>query len=188
MPSASRELVLAVIAVALVACGGTVGVPTNYHPPASCHGSSMTQISSVAPNYGYGTGPVFLSGQSEWYAAGQVAVILVDSRYRGPVSLHASEVGGDGAANITLAEGTLPDTANDVVVYKERQHGVEVVSATPQADGGLTLAAGGSSSMWRGWFGELSTTGPGCFAVHADGETFSEIITFWVAPGHAPPG
>lgn len=131
---------------------------------------------------------MFLSGQSEWYAAGQAAFILVDSRYRGPVSVRASEVGGDGAATITLSDGGLPETANDEVVYKERQHGVEVVSATPQADGGLTLAAGGSPSMWRGWFGELSTSGPGCFAIHADGDSFSETITFWVAPGHAPPG
>jgi|SRR5919108_3614859 hypothetical protein len=193
MRPASRELVVAMTAVALVGCGGTVGAPTNYQPaPSSCRVSTAASFgggsTAVAPNYGLGSGPVYLSGQSDWYSGGQAAIILVDSSYHGPVSVRASQLGGDGASTITLAEANLTKTAAGGLAFKERQHGVHMVSATNQAAGEMTLAAGGPSSSWRGWFGTLTTSGPGCFAIRADGDNFSEVIIVWVQAGPAPPG
>jgi hypothetical protein len=193
MRPTSRELVVAMTAVALVACGGTVGSPTNYQPaPSSCRVSTAASFgegsTAVAPNYGLGSGPVYLSGQSDWYSGGQAAILLVDSKYQGPLSVRASELGGEGVSTITLAEENLTTTAADGLTLKEREHGVQVVSATHPAAGELTLAAGGPSSTWRGWFGTLSTSGRGCFAIRADGDNFSEVIIVWVQAGAAPPG
>ncbi|HEY2598707.1 MAG TPA: hypothetical protein VGJ79_09530 [Candidatus Dormibacteraeota bacterium] len=135
-------------------------------------------------SYGFGSGPVYLSGQSDWYAGGQAAFIRVDSSYRGAVTIRASQFGGDGASTIALADQNFPEAAVD----KERQHGFQVVSATRLPGGGLTLAADGSPSASREWFGLLSTSGPGCFAINADGDNFSEVIVIWVNPGAPPPG
>ena len=193
MRSSSRPLVVAMTSVALVACGSNVGYPTHYQPaPSSCPVSTAASFgggsTSVSPNYGFGSGPVYLSGQSDWDSGGQTAIILVDSRYQGPISVRASQFGGDGASTITLADLNLDETAAAGLASKEQSHGVQVVSATHRAAGGLTLAAGGPPSSWRAWFGTLSTSGHGCFAIQADGDNFSEVIIVWVQAGAAPPG
>jgi hypothetical protein len=138
--------------------------------------------------FGFGAGPAYLSGQSSWYAGGQAAILMVDPKYSGPLLVRTSQVGGDGTSQIKLAPEDLDPTALAGLTDKERQHGVIVVSAVQRTDGGLELQAAPSSPLWRAWFGQLSTSGPGCFEVHVDGTAFAEGIVFAVHAGPAPPG
>jgi len=165
---------------------------------AGCSPSSARQMGGLASNAncpastatdsGFGAGPVFLSGQSSWYAGGQEAILMVDPKYSGPLVVRASQLGGDGKSQITLAADSLDPTALAGLVVKERQHGVMVVSAVQPPEGGLELQAAPSSPLWRAWFGRLSTTGSGCFALHVDGTAFTEVIVLGVHAGPAPPG
>ncbi len=52
-------------------------------PCETCTASSMADLGSLAPNYGAGVGPAYLSGQDSWYSAEQATVLLVDSEYSG---------------------------------------------------------------------------------------------------------
>ncbi|SRR5216683_6310845 len=152
--------------------------------------SGLTAGCPASPDngFGFGAGPAYLAGQSSWYAGGQAAILMVDPKYSGPLVVRASQSGGDGTAQITFGAENLDATALAGLVVKERQHGVMVVSAVQTTEGGLELQAAPSSPLWRAWFGRLSTNGPGCFALHMDGTTFTEVIVFGVHPGPAPPG
>jgi hypothetical protein len=150
---------------------------------ARCPASAAVDNSSVAPSYGQGVGPVYLSGQLSWYSAGQAAFLIVDSRYSGPLLVRGFQLGGGAQSTVTLA-----DEPSDGVVDKERQHGVAMVPATRTATGGLELEAVVPSSYWRAWIGKLSTDGPGCFGLQVDGDVFTEFIVFPVLAGTPPPG
>jgi hypothetical protein len=153
---------------------------------------SSTGLSScqASPDngFGFGAGPAYLAGQSSWYSGGQAAILMVDPKYSGPLVVRASQSGGDGKSQITLAAESLGPTALAGLVVKERQHGAIVVSAVQTTEGGLELQAVPSSPFWRAWFGRLSTNGPGCFALHVAGTAFTEVIVFAVDAGPAPPG
>jgi hypothetical protein len=160
-----------------------------------CSSSSSGQSGSTAScptspdnGFGFGAGPAYLSGQSSWYSGGQAAILMVDPKYSGPLVVRASQLGGDGTAQITLAAENLDPAALAGLVVKEREHGAMVVSAVHTTEGGLELQAVPSSSLWRAWFGRLSTSGPGCFALHVDGTAFTEVIVVAVRAGPAPPG
>ncbi len=183
MRSASRQLLIAMTVLTLVACSGNLASST-YLQPAS----GSCPVSSQAPNYGVGSGPVYLSGQNDWYAGGQVAILLVDASYLGPLSVRASALAGNSASTITLAEENLSETAVAGLAVKEQQRSRQVVSATHLAGGEMRLAAAEPSSSSREWLGHLSTSGPGCFAIRAAGDTFSEVIIISVHAGPAPPG
>ena len=157
--------------------------PPVLAPNARCPASSSVDNSSVAPNYGQGVGPIYLSGQDRWYSAGQAALLMVDSKYPGPVLVRSFQLGG-GDSMVALADMPSAET----VVDKERQHGVAVVPATRTAEGGLELQAVAPSTFWRAWIGLLSTGGPGCFGLQVDGDTFTEFIVFPVQAGTPPPG
>ena len=152
--------------------------------------SGLTANCQASPDngFGFGAGPVYLAGQSSWYAGGQEAILMVDPKYSGPLVVRASQLGGDGKSQITLAADGLDPTALAGLVDKERQHGVTVVSAIQTTDGGLEVQAAPSSPLWRAWFGRLSTGGAGCFAIQADGTGFTEVIVVAVRAGPAPPG
>ena len=136
------------------------------------------------PNYGQGVGPVYLTGQVSWYSAGQVALLMVDSKYAGPLLVRGFQLDGGGQSTVTFADMPSPGASVD----KERQHGVAVVSALHTASGGLELQAAVPSTFWRAWLGLLSTDGPGCFGLQVDGDVFTEFIVFPVHAGTPPPG
>jgi hypothetical protein len=150
-------------------------------PCETCTASSMTDLGSLAPNYGAGVGPAYLSGQDSWYSAGQVAVLMVDSKYSGPLLVRPFQLGGDGKSTVTLAD--LPST--DVIKQEPR---VAVVPALHTTGGGLYLDAVAPTSFWREWNGVLSTDSPGCFGLQVDGDVFTEFILFVVNPGMSPGG
>jgi hypothetical protein len=152
--------------------------------------SGLTASCQTSPDngFGFGAGPAYLAGQSSWYSGGQAAILMVDPKYSGPLLVRASQLGGDGTSQITFAAENLDPTALAGLTDKERQQGAIVVSAVQRTDGGLELQAAPSSPLWRAWFGQLSTDGPGCFALHVDGTAFTEVIVFAVRDGPAPPG
>jgi hypothetical protein len=158
--------------------------PPALAPNTRCPASAGVDNGSVAPNYGQGAGPVFLSGQSSWYSAGQAALVMVDSKYSRPLLVRGFQLGGGGESAVTLSDTPTAEATVD----KERQHGVAVVPAAHTATGGLELEAALPSSFWRAWIGELSTAGPGCFGLQVDGDVFTEFIVFPVLAGTPPPG
>jgi hypothetical protein len=181
-------VVVAMMGLALVGCGGSIGTPSVIGQPVTCGASAAVQLKQpAAPDYGYGSGPAYLSGQTYWYSGGQAAILMVDPKYAGPLSIRAYPLGTDSTSKITLDQENLSPDALAGLVEKERQHSVQVVSAQPTA-GSLELAAVTPSHLWRGWFGHLSTTGPGCYAIEAKGTSFSEVIVVPVQGGSPPPG
>ena len=183
--SIPRWAVAVVLGIVVGGCStssaGQAGANRDAALIASCPASTAT-------GNGIGPGPAYLSGQSSWYSGGQAAILMVDSKYSGPLLVRASQLGGDGTSQITLAAENLDPTALAGLVDKERQHGVLVVSGVPTTEGALELQAAPSSPLWRAWFGRLGTSGPGCFALHLDGTSFTEVIVFAVQAGPAPPG
>ena len=174
--------------LALVGCGGSIGTSSVVGHPVACGGSGAGQLKgSVAPNYGFGSGPAYLSGQTDWYSGGQAAILMVDPKYSGPLSINAYPLGSDSTSKITLDQENLSPDSLAGLAEKERQHSVQVVFAQSRA-GSLELAAVTPSQLWRGWFGHLSTTGPGCYAIEAKGTSFSEVIVIPVQGGSPPPG
>ena len=148
-------------------------------PCETCTASSIVDLGSLTPNYGAGVGPAYLSGQDSWYSAGQGAILMVDSKYSGPLLVRPFQLGGDGKSTVTLAD--LPST--DVIKQEPR---VTVVTALHTIGGGLYLDAVARTSFWREWNGVLSTDSPGCFGLQVDGDVFTEFILFVVNPGTSP--
>ncbi len=150
-------------------------------PCATCTASSIADLGSVAPNYGAGVGPVFLSGQQSWYSSEQAVILMVDSKYSGPVLVRPFQLGGDGTSTVTLAE--FPPS--DVI---KQEPGVTVVPAVHTTGGALYFGPVAATSSWRAWYGLLSTDSPGCFGLQVDGDAFTEFILFVVNPGTSPGG
>ena len=152
-------------------------------PNETCTASSMADLGSVIPNYGAGVGPAYLSGQDSWYSppGGQVTILMVDSKYSGPLLVRAFQLGGNGKSTVTLA-----DFPPQYPIKQE--HGVAVVPALHTTGGGLYLGAVAPTSFWREWYGLLSTDSPGCFGLQVDGDVFTEFILFVVNPGTSPGG
>ena len=149
-------------------------------PCATCTASSIANLGSLAPNYGAGVGPAYLSGQNSWYSAGEVAILMVDSRYSGPLLVRPFQLEADGKSTVTLAD--LP--SSDLIKQEPR---VAVVPALHMPGGGVYFGAVDATNSWREWDGLLSTDSPGCFGLQVDGDVFTEFILFAVNPG-TPPG
>lgn len=108
------------------------------------------------PQYGYGAGPVYLSGQLEWYS-GQVAVLLADPSYPGPLLIRGAEIN---------ARGGFPFSSST---------------------GELSISRSQGPPHWRMSLTTLrSDLGAGCYAIQIDGTDFVEEIVFSVKPGSPP--
>jgi hypothetical protein len=117
------------------------------------------------PNYGFGDGPAYLSGQFTWYSAGpQGTVILVDPKYQGPLLVRSKRL--DGAGTLTFSgEGT-----------------------TVLSDGAIGLAQTSAPPYWGTWNGSVTTSSAGCYGIQFDGTTFSGVVVIWVPTGPPPRG
>jgi hypothetical protein len=82
--------------------------------PVSAQQDFATQPGNKLPGYGYGPGPVFLSGQTQWFS-GVYALILVSPAYSGKVVVRGHQLDGtngmpfrgqQGDGNVTLAPGS----------------------------------------------------------------------------------
>lgn len=63
------------------------------------------------PGYGFGPGPVFLTGQIEWHS-GEYAMILVSPDYSGPVVVRGRQLDGSNGTAFRTEQGnaTISDT------------------------------------------------------------------------------
>ena len=162
--------------------------PPTLPPNETCSASSAADLGAVAPNYGAGVGPAYLSGGDRW-ASGMllVAILMVDSKYSGPMLVRAFQLGGNGKSTVTLADFPSPDPSTGLPVIKQEPR-VAVVPALHTTGGGLYLGAVAPTSFWRAWYGLLSTDSPGCFGLQVDGDVFTEFIVVEVNPGTSPGG
>jgi hypothetical protein len=116
------------------------------------------------PNYGFGQGPVYVSGQIMWYVGTQAILFLTDPRYTGPVLVRSMRL--DGAGSLSLSGQ----------------------GATTLANGAIGLAETSSPPHWGMWFGALTPSAPGCYGIQFDGTSFSSSAVIAVSPGPVPPG
>jgi hypothetical protein len=90
----------------------------NLQPGSTCPVSAQqdfaTQPGNKLPGYGFGPGPVFLSGQTQWFS-GVYALILVSPAYSGRVVVRGHQLDGtngmpfqgqQGDGNLTIAPGS----------------------------------------------------------------------------------
>jgi hypothetical protein len=137
---------------------------------APCPVSSKVDLAVKAsyskwPNYGFGDGPAYVSGQFTWYTAGaQGAVILVDPKYKGPVLVRTKRLDGAGSLNFR-GEG-----------------------ATTLSDAATGLAQSSSPPYWGTWAGTVVADTPGCYGIQFDGTNFSATAVILVAQGPPPRG
>ena len=116
------------------------------------------------PNYGFGQGPVYVSGQTMWYAGTQGVMFLTDPKYTGPVLVRSMRLDGTGSLNLS-GQG-----------------------ATTLAGGAIGLAQTSSPPYWGMWQGGLTASAPGCYGIQFDGTSFSSSAVIAVSPGPVPPG
>jgi hypothetical protein len=116
------------------------------------------------PNYGFGQGPVYVSGQTSWYAGTQGILFLTDPKYTGPVLVRSMRL--DGTGSLTLSGQ----------------------GATTLANGAIGLAETSSPPYWGMWLGMVSPSAPGCYGIQFDGTSFSSRAVIAVSPGPVPPG
>jgi hypothetical protein len=116
------------------------------------------------PNYGFGQGPAYVSGQTTWYAGAQGVILLTDPKYTGPVLVRSMRLDGTGSLSLS-GQG-----------------------ATTLANGAIGLAQTSSPPYWGIWFGTLTPSAPGCYGIQFDGTSFSSSAVIAVSPGPVPPG
>ena len=148
--------------------------PVNLQPlpaGASCPVSPKVDIavkgqSGKWPNYGFGQGPAYVSGQFMWYSAGpQALLILVDPKYTGPVLVRSRRLDGTGLLAWSGQGSTsLPDA------------------------GAMGLAQTSSPPYWGTWIGSVTPSDPGCYGIQLDGTSFSSVAIISVSKGPPPPG
>jgi len=130
-------------------------------PGSTCPASEVAALSGTplkAPDYGFGQGPAYLTGQTRWYA-GEAAIVMVGPAYTGSLVIRGRQL--DGPQSMPLVPTS---TEGDVAIFRS------------------------SSSDWRVWTGQLTASSPGCFGLQADGTGFSELIVFQVLAGSPPHG
>jgi hypothetical protein len=110
------------------------------------------------PNYGFGEGPVYLSGQLEWYA-GQVSIFLIRPAYTGAALTRGHRLDGSGGFPFNSPSGQLA-----IPPAAQSSEWRMITSSLP------------------------STIAPGCYGVQIDGDDFSEVVVFKVLTGPAPSG
>jgi len=90
----------------------------NLQPGSTCPVSTQQDFANPPgnklPGYGFGPGPVFLSGQIQWFS-GVYALIMVSPAYSGKVVVRGHQLDGtngmpfrgqQGDGNITIAQGS----------------------------------------------------------------------------------
>lgn len=154
---------------------------------------AVVTVGKGGPNFGFGPGPAYLSGITNFYpGAFDNEIWMIDATYRGPVLVRGHQV--NGAQAVSFQEPTTfagqgfssagpsppgPAVANVTIggtafpFYSELDLPV-ADSAYPQ-------------SSWRLFFARTHIDAPGCYAFQLDGLTFSTVIVFHV-PDAARPG
>lgn len=140
----------------------------------------------TGPNYGYGDGPVYVSGQTEFYPGGfDLAIWLVKPPDAGPLLIRGQQVNGP---------------ARTAFSAQLDQHG-NAIGPTPgqpaaaQSDyrmslrfyHELDLPAGAQPPYWGAYFSDTHFDGAACHFIQVDGTTFSQLILTEVPDAARPP-
>ncbi len=168
--------------------------------PVTVGPESATSIHPVldggkAPQFGFGRGPVYLSGIVFFYPLGvNNTVWLSAPDYTGPILVRGSPLDGPSSVGFSAfsADWAAGELLRTVDLHSTNRAGQDVVAVPavkvyseldlPAADG--PRAPGAS---WRMWLTRTHIEVPGCYALRVDGLDFSELFVF-EAPNGPPPG
>lgn len=169
LPSPSPSASLSTVAAAAGQDRHGLGMPT---VDPGCRSAIAVDIApgrppeTKLPNYGFGTGPAYLSGQvipspdgahAVWFAAGQYADIVVAPSFTGAVTVSGHRIGGSGAVHFG---------GNSSAVVAPRP---------PQ-------------SYWRYWSGQLTFDSVGCYQLDLSGSGMAtEHVVVQAAAGQPGP-
>jgi|ERR1700722_1592881 len=155
------------------ACSATAPVPgctmlgDPFGVPGSCHVTSGVLLAAHSnetklSSFGFGAGPVYLSGQNSWYASGEEAEFLIDPAYSGAVHITAQPTGSGSSAPVFTG---------------------------PEANGSvIDMPSGSDAPNWRYWDGQMSFTQAGCYVLNVRTASVTEAVTIYVHAGDPPPG
>lgn len=140
----------------------------------------------VGPNYGYGDGPVYLSGQTDFYPGGfDLAIWLVKPPYSGPLVIRGQQVSGPARAAFSRQMdeygkpiGPTPSSSGST----QSAYGMSLPFY-----GELDLPAGAQPPYWGAYFAHTHFDAAGCYFIQVDGTTFSEVILLEVPDAARPP-
>ena len=123
------------------------------------------------PGYGFGSGHVYLSGQTQWND-GVGADIFVTSDYLGPVVVRGHRLDGPGGFPLVAASwrGLMSSLG---VSTSDKSVEISAIDQTPPE--------------WRRWVGVVRGA-PGCYGLQADLTNGTESIYFRIQPGPPLPG
>lgn len=137
-------------------------IPTTAPCPVSPETNLPTRGVEVngmpVPEYGFGRGPVYLSGQLAWFA-GVFGMLVVSPTYSGPALARGHRLDESGGFPFTSPAGKL---------------------VIPEAKGTKGWRILGSSINQK--------VAPGCYGVQVDGSNFSDVIVFVIQSGPVPAG
>ena len=87
-------------------------LPPNSSCPISPGGNFVNPPGNKLPGYGFGPGPVFLTGQTEWHS-GEYALIMAAPNYSGPLVVRGRQLDGSNGTAFRTEQGsaTINDTA-----------------------------------------------------------------------------
>jgi hypothetical protein len=145
------------------------------------------------PNFGFGTGPAYLSGTNQLYpGAFDNELWLVEPSYRGPILVRGVQPNGSQAVSFqeptTFPDGGFSSAGSP-------PPGKQVATVTIQGSPfpfyqELDLPAASATNVqgyWRMFFARTHIEAPGCYAFQLDSLDVSVVIVFQV-PDAARPG
>jgi hypothetical protein len=163
-------------------------------PTTSAQNLQPAVTGGKAPGFGYGSGPVYLSGINNFYVGGfDNQLWLIEPTYAGPVLVRGRDV--HGGSIIALEEpiayagsglspaGSLPPSApvahvaiggETMAFYSE----LDLPSSSSEAPTG----------DWRMFFTRTHIEQPGCYELQIDGASFSSVVVIDVAAAGRPQG
>jgi hypothetical protein len=140
----------------------------------------------TGPNYGYGEGPVYLSGQSEFYPGGfDLAIWLVKPPYAGPLLIRGQQVNGHARPAFSAQ---LDQYANPIGPTPGQPAAIQSdYGMSRPFYGELDLPAGAQPPYWGAYFADLHFDTAGCYFIQVDGTSFSQLILVEVPDAARPP-
>ena len=140
----------------------------------------------VGPNYGYGDGPVYLSGQSDFYPGGwDTAIWMAEPTAVGPLVIRGQQLKGSARATFSRQMdeyGKPSGPAPGPPVSTQSAYGMSVLFY-----GELDLPVGAEPPYWGAYFADTHFDAAGCYFIQVDGTTFSEGILVEVPDAARPP-
>jgi hypothetical protein len=141
---------------------------------------------AAGPFDAYGVGPVYLSGQSNFYpGAWDMALWLVKPPYAGPLVIRGQQVNGKARAAFSrqldgLATPIGPAPGAPITTVSGFGESAPFYSE-------LDLPAEGKPPYWRAYFADTHFDQGGCYVIQVDGSTFSETFRLEVPDAARPP-